>query len=128
MPANSAQYQKQYRKKYNQRVSNVTVSLPKSLHAEFQVFAKTQGISLSALLREATDLQIRQSRLKSKAITVELQELRFLISNISNNVNQLAHHSNRVRQVVNENEVFNRLRELDELITQFVDIRLNEPL
>lgn len=128
MPANSADYQKQYRKKYNQRVKNVTVSLPKSLHAEFQAFAKTQGISLSALLREATDLQIRQSRLKPKEIMAELQELRFLISNISNNVNQMAHHSNRVKQVADENEVFNRLRELDDLITNFVDTRLNEPL
>lgn len=128
MPANSAEYQKQYRKKYNKRVKNVTVSLPISLHTELQAFAKTQGISLSALLREATDLQFRHSRLKSKAITAELQELRFLISNISNNVNQMAHHSNRLKRVLDENEVFNQLRELEELVTSFVDTRLNEPL
>lgn len=128
MPANSADYQKEYRQTYNKRVKNVTVSVPVSLHREFQTYADSQGISLSALLREATDLQIRQSRLKPKEIVAELRELRFLISNISNNVNQMAHHSNRLRQVVDENEVFKRLHELDELITQYVDSRLNEPL
>ncbi len=128
MPANSAEYQKRYREQYNKKVCNITVGVPVSLHKEFQAYANSQGISLSALLREATDLQIRQSRLKSRELESELKELRFLISNISNNVNQMAHHSNRVKQVANENEVFNRLRELDELITSFVDSRLNEPI
>ncbi len=128
MPANSADYQKQYRKKYNKRVKNVTVALPVSLHKEFQAYANAQGISLSALLREATDLQIRQLRLKSKELETELKELRFLISNISNNVNQMAHHSNILRRVADENEVFKRLHELDELVTSFIDSRLNEPI
>jgi hypothetical protein len=127
MPASRAEYQKQYREKNKHRTKNVTVTLPISLHKEFQSFADEQGISLSNLLRESADLQIRQSKLKARAITKELRELRFLISNVANNVNQMAHHSNRLKQVLDENAVFTQLRELDEMVTKFVDNRLNDP-
>lgn len=126
MPANTSDYQKQYRDRNKNRTKNVTVTVPLSQHQAFAKFAGKQGISLSALMREATDLQIRRSQMKSQALMAEVQELKFLVSNISNNVNQMAHHSNRVREVVDANQLFNRLRELDELITHFVDTRLHQ--
>ena len=65
------------------------MSLPISLHREFSTFAKKQKMSLSALMRESTDLQIRGCQLKSSSIEAELKELRFQISGIANNVNQM---------------------------------------
>ena len=128
MTANSAEYQKQYRQKYRKRMKEVTVCLPTELHKEFKAFAASQDISLSGLMREATDLQIRSSQLKARAIAEELKELRFLISNIANNMNQMARHSNRVKQVVDENGLYQRLQQLDQMVVEFVDSRLNEPL
>ena len=124
MPANSAEYQRQYRLKNSKRTKEVSVGLPTELHKEFSAFAEKQGLSLASLLRESTSLQIRGSHLRSKKIEEELKELRFLISNIANNVNQMAHHSNQLRQVTDANQVYQRLHELDTLITGFVDTRL----
>ena len=100
------------------------MSLPISLHREFSAFAKKQKMSLSALMRESTDLQIRCSQLKSHRIEAELKELRFQISGIANNVNQMARHSNTVKQVTDENAVFQKLHELEQLVTDFTNSRL----
>jgi len=128
MPSNSSEYQRQYRAKHRKTRKEVSVSLPISLHREFSGFAKKQNMSLAGLMREATDLQIRGVALKSQAVEAELKELRFLISNIANNVNQMARHSNRLKQVTDENEVFQKLHELEQLVTDFTNKRLQQPL
>ncbi len=126
MPSNSAEYQRQYRQKNSKRKKEISVGLPTELHREFSAFAQKQGWSLAGLMREATSVQIRGSHLKSRKIEEELKELRFLISNIANNVNQIARHSNQVQQVVDENELFQHLQELEQRVTQFVDTRLQQ--
>jgi hypothetical protein len=128
MPSNSAEYQRQYRAKHKKLRKEVSVSLPVSLHHEFSEFAKKQNMSLAALMRESTDVQIRGNALKSRAVEAELKELRFLISNIANNVNQMARHSNTVKKVTDENEVFRTLHELEQLVTNFTNNRLKQPL
>lgn len=128
MPSNSSEYQRQYRAKHRKTRKEVSVSLPISLHREFVGFAKKQNMSLAGLMRVSTDLQIRGNTLKSRTVEKELQELRFLISNIANNVNQMARHSNRLKQVTDENEVLNKLHELEQLVTDFTNSRLNQPL
>jgi len=128
MPSNSKEYQRQYRAKHRKTRKEVSVSLPISLHREFSSFANKQNMSLAGLMREATDLQIRGAAFKGQAVEVELKELRFLISNIANNVNQMARHSNRIKQVTDENEVFHKLHELEQLVTNFTNSRLQRPL
>lgn len=128
MPANSPEYQKQYRVKTKGRIKNATVGLPIDQHTEFKAEAEKHGMQLAPFMRLCTELQVRGSRLKSPDVAEELRELRFLVSNISNNVNQMARHSNRLKTVVDENEVFGRLKELDDLIVKSVESRLTEPI
>jgi len=124
MPSNSAEYQRKYRERNAKHRKEITVGMTTDQHREFSAFAKKNKLSLSALMREATALQLRGSQLKSSALEDELKELRFLITNIANNVNQMARHSNTVKHVADENAVFQRLSELDKLIVDFTDSRL----
>ena len=124
MPSNTAEYQREYRKANAKRRKEITVGMPTEQYREFLAFAKRNKLSLSALMREATALQLRGSQLKSRNVESELKELRFLISNIANNVNQMARHSNTVKHVADDNAVFQRLSELDQLIVDFTDTRL----
>lgn len=126
MTSNSAEYQKKYRETYNKRVRNVTVTVPMSQYREFHDYASSQGLSLSALMRAATDVQIRSAQLKSAAVESELKELKFLLSNIANNVNQMARHSNRVRHVADEGGLFQKLHELEQTLDEFVTARLQQ--
>jgi len=124
MPSNSPEYQREYRKRTANKHKDVSVGLPIDDYRELKAFAKKQKLSLSRLLREATLHQMRGSQIRSKAIQDELTELRFLVSNIANNMNQIAHHSNRIKHVVDENGVLQRFAELDALLVDFVDTRL----
>ena len=81
--------------------------------------------SLSALMRDATFAQVRRSQLRSSGVEAE-RELKFLISNIANNVNQLAYHSNQVREVADASDVFRQLKDLDDLISDFTTDRMTE--
>jgi hypothetical protein len=128
MPSNSAQYQREYRKKNKSKRKYITVSISPSEYDEIHAFARAQGLSLSSLLREATNVQMRGSQFRSKALASELQELRFLVSNIANNMNQMAHHSHQIKHVIDENGVLQRFAELDALITSFVNNRMKSNL
>lgn len=125
MPANSAQYQKTYRDRSASTRKVQSVSLAMADYGEIKRYAKGQGLSVSALMREATLHQCRGSQLRSAGIEDELKELKFLISNIANNLNQMAHHSNVVRHVVDEGGALARLQELSQTIEGFVDAKLN---
>lgn len=124
MPANSAQYQQDYRKRTAAKRRVQSVSLAQADYAEIKRYAKAQNMSVSALMREATLHQCRGSHLKSAGVENELRELRFLIATIANNVNQMAHHSNTVRHVVDEGGALRQLKELEALIEGFVDDKL----
>lgn len=124
MPSNSPEYQREYRKRTAKKRKEVSVSLPADDHRELHAYAKSQKLSLARLLREASLHQMRGTQIRSKAIEEQLSELRFLVSNIANNMNQIAHHSNRVKHVVDENGVLQRFAELDALLVDFVDSRL----
>ena len=123
MPANSKEYQRDYREKTKAARKVVSVSLSSEDHRDIARFAKAQDMSLSSILRESTLQQSRMAQLQSPRIADELKELRFLLSNIANNMNQIAHHSNRVKHVIDENGVLERFMELDKLIVDFASSR-----
>ena len=124
MPANSAQYQRDYREKTKRQYKDVSVRLPVSDHRELKSYGQANGMRLATVLREGALAQIRSSSLRSSGVEAELKELRFLLASIANNVNQMAHHSNVVRHVVDEGGALTKLKELEAIIEGFVDDKL----
>ena len=110
MPANSAQYQRDYREKTKRQYKDVSVRLPVSDHRELKSYGQANGMRLATVLREGALAQIRSSSLRSSGVEAELKELRFLLASIANNVNQMAHHSNVVRHVVDEGGALTKLK------------------
>ena len=130
MPTNSKDYQREYQRQYRKNAGKarrvVSVALPPEVYDEISAYAEAEGTSLSALMRDATFAQVRRSQLRSNGVEAELRELKFLISNIANNVNQLASHSNQVREVADASDVFRQLKDLDDLITDFTTDRMTQ--
>ena len=122
MPSNTKEYQQAYRAKNNRKV--VSVSMSADDFREIQRYAKEQKLSTSALLREASLHQCRASQLHSPQVQEEVQNLRFLLSNVANNMNQMAYHSNRLRGVMSENAVLQCFADLDELLRSYVSDRM----
>ena len=125
MPANSADYQRAYRERTKRQFRDVSVRLPVAEYRELKAHAKENGFGIATVLREASLAHIRGSALRSRQVEEELRELRFLIANVANNLNQMAHHSNTIRHVADEGGVLQRLRQLDELVDGFVEAKLS---
>jgi hypothetical protein len=123
MPSNSKEYQRSYRTKNGHKRKVVSVAMSHDDHRDIARFAKDQGLSLSAILREATLHQYRNRQLHDPSVAEDLKELRFLLSNFANNMNQTAHHSNRLKQVIDENGVLQRFAELDQMLCEFIETR-----
>ena len=126
MPTNSPEYQREYRKKNAHARKVISVALSVSDHDEISRYAATQDLNLSTLLREATLHQLRGSQLASKALEAELRELRFIISNIGNNINQIAKHSNRVKHLVDEQGLLTELMRVQKTVDEFTQSRLKQ--
>ena len=124
MPANSAEYQRAYRDRTKRRFRDVSVRLPVADYRELKAYADANDLSLAAVLRDGALAQIRGVSLRSQGVEDELRELRFLVATIANNVNQMAHHSNVVRHVVDEGGALAQLKELEAVIEGFVDDKL----
>jgi len=127
MPANSAQYQREYRQRTKRQYKDVSVRLPVADYRELKSYGQANGMRLATVLREGALAQIRGASLRSGGVEEELKELRFLLSTIANNVNQMAHHSNVVRHVAHEGGALTKLKELEALIEGFVDDKLKSP-
>ena len=133
MPTNSAEYQKQYRKTYNKKHKNITVSLQLNEHAElheyitkhFPVSENIKKMTFSTLLREATLFQIRGSSLRTQAIEEELKQLKFLLTDCANNLHQIAHHHVETKHAL-DNDALSILLQLEQTVHNFVNSRLKD--
>ena len=124
MPANSAEYQKQYRNRTKRKFRDVSLRLSTQDYRELKSFADDNGYGMATILREGALAQIRGSHIRASGVEAELKELRSLLSTVANNVNQMAHHSNVVRHVVDEGGALAKLRELETLIENYVHTKL----
>lgn len=124
MPANSAEYQREYRQRTKRQFKDVSVRLAMPDYRELKSYGQANSMSLATVLREAALAQIRGASLRSSGVEDELKELRFLLASIANNVNQMAHHSNVVRHVVDEGGALAKLKELEVVIEGFVETKL----
>jgi hypothetical protein len=119
------EYHKAYRKEYAKKVRYVNVAVPLSSYNELEKLAKKEDTKVTTLLRNMSLAYMQQKVFVPKEIEEELKELRFLIRNIANNVNQIAHHSNLVEKLVNENEFLMEIKKLEDAVFDYTKKRLD---
>ena len=62
--------------------------------------------------------------LSGVALAGELNQLKFLIRNIANNLNQIAHHTNTVKRAADAGHVFAELKRLELCVEEYTRGRL----
>ena len=117
-------YMRSYRAAYRKRAKIVKVTLPMADYARLKTTAKAEGKKPATLAREylVTSLN-REARIPS-GIQAELNAFRYLVRNISNNINQLAHHSNTIKHVVDERGLFRWLKALEGRVVDYTSGKL----
>jgi len=119
---NRKEYQKAYWEKYNskKRRSQPRINLSDSEYKIFNQLAKKEGISVSKLIKNMAIAYQQESFLLPQSQIDKLDEFVYLIRNIANNINQIAHHSNTVKTVVDDGRVFEHLKSMEVQVKNFI--------
>lgn len=117
-------YMKDYRAAYRQRTRDIRITLTAEQFSALRAAAKSEHTTPTGLGRQLITAGLSRDIRVPAAVASELKSLEFLVRNIANNINQLAHHANTVRMVIDPVAVLAELRRLDAVIRTFVTERL----
>jgi hypothetical protein len=111
---------KLYNKEYSQRTNRVSLTFTNAEYAELEKRAKAENVKPTTLVKNMALAYHQQSPIIPETIKEELQELRFLIRNVANNINQIAHHSNTIQRLADENGLLLEIQKMEKTINDFV--------
>lgn len=120
-------YQRDYRQKYKDQAKrvNLTFSLPE--YRSVARGAKQSGLPVAAYVKRLALAAHEGRRETPEEIAEQLAELERVIRTIANNVNQMARHSNRIAHVLDEQEVFLHIAQLQGELRHAVTRAANAP-
>lgn len=117
-------YLKAYLKDYRSRCKCVNLAIPVADYRRLERAAKGEGKKPTQLLVEIGLANLDEAIYVPASIQKELQALRFLIRNVANNFNQIAHHTNTVKRAADERSVLAELKKLERHIQDYTLGRL----
>lgn len=118
------QYMKAYRAQYKERMKVIKVAIEPVLHRRLDRLAKREKAKMTTLVRSLLANAVTDQAFVPASVEAELKAFVRLMRNAANNLNQLAHHSNTVKRVLNEDAVFAELRRLEKHVSDYTNGRL----
>ncbi len=113
-------YQRDYRQQYKDQAKRVNLTFSLSEHRSLARGAKQSGLPVAAYVKRLA-LAAHDGRAETpEDIAEQLAELERVIRTIANNVNQMARHSNRIAHVLDEQEVFLHIAQLQQELRRAV--------
>lgn len=113
------EYFKNYREEYKKKVKYVNVAVPVSMYSELEKLSELEQVKPSVLLRNMALAYMQQKTFVPKKIESELKEFTFLMRTVANNINQIAHHSNIVKHMVDENGLLMEIKRLEDTVKEY---------
>jgi len=113
------EYFKNYREEYKKKVKYVNVAVPVSMYSELEKLSELEQTKPSVLLRNMALAYMQQKTFVPKKIESELKEFTFLMRTVANNINQIAHHSNIVKHMVDENGLLMEIKRLEDTVNEY---------
>ncbi len=121
-----ADYHKAYKRQYYKLNKSLSVTVSNDDYETLKARADELGMKPIPLLRDMAFSVLHDQAFVPELVETELKELRFLILNIANNVNQMAHYSNSVRGMIDDKGLLRELRRLEESISDYTQGRLRK--
>lgn len=112
-------YHKQYRENYKKKMKYVNVAVPISMYEELEKLSDLEQVKVSALIRNMALAYMHQKTFVPREVESELREFTFLIRNVANNINQISHHSNIVKHMVDENGLLMEIKKLEDMVRDY---------
>lgn len=118
--ADRKEYHKKYNKEVRKKLKDVHIYLTQEEYEFFKQISEKEGVKVSKLLKTMALSQAGKTFYLPKDVQDKLTEFVFLMRNIANNVNQIARHSNTVKNLIDENGLLSYLRDLESTVKDYV--------
>lgn len=116
------EYHKAYRQHYRGKRVNLTLSPD-----EYRAFSRaSHNQKLTPFIKQLALSALEQQATIPESLEAELKTLRFAIRNIANNVNQIAHYSNTIRNLTSaeENNLLLHIKQLEAVVQAYTEGRI----
>lgn len=117
---NRKEYYKKYNNETRKNLKDVHIYLTQEQYSYFEKVAEKEGLTVTSLIKAMALLQAEKTYYLPKEIQEKLNEFVFLIRNIANNVNQIARHSNTIKELTDEHGLLNYLQKLETEVKEYV--------
>ncbi len=117
-------YNQQYHQANKDRAKRIYYTLTPAEYRDIEKRAKVEGENIHTLIKNMALAYHQQAPIMPEMIRDELQELRFLLRNVANNINQIAHHSNTIRKLADENGLLLEIQKMETTINEFITQRM----
>jgi len=118
-PNNKQNYQKQYMAEFRKSHKRVELNFTLAEYREFKKAAQKEKLTVSQAVKNMAIAYQQQHYFIPTELKEKLDTLHFLIRNVANNINQIAHRSNTLKVMVQENELLMELKKLEDMVTEY---------
>lgn len=111
---------REYLKNYQEQRKRINLSLSLSDYKKVEYLAQKLSLKPTSFVHHIIQEKLGKNPNISPEIQKELREVKYLIRNIANNINQVAHRSNILKAMLDENALLMELKKLEDTIMNYV--------
>lgn len=116
---------REYFKNYTEQRKRINISLCLSDYQKIEYLAEKSQLKPTSFVSHIVQEKLEKNPHLSPEIQKELTEVKYLIRNIANNINQIAHRSNTLKVMVEENDLLMELKQLEDTVKNYVSQKVD---
>lgn len=111
---------KRYLDEYIDKRKRINISLSADEFSKISYLADLNNTKPTSFITQLVQHHLNKSPFISSQLQDEIKEMKFLLRNVANNINQIAHRSNTLKVMVNERDLLMELKKLEDGIASFI--------
>lgn len=111
---------KRYLDEYIDKRKRVNISLSDDEFSKISYLADLNKSKPTSYITQLVQHHLNKSPFISSQLQDEIKEMKFLLRNVANNINQIAHRSNTLKVMVDERDLLMELKKLEDGIASFI--------
>lgn len=111
---------KRYLDDYIDKRKRINISLSADEYSKISYLADLNNTKPTSFITQLVQHHLNKSPFISSQLQDEIKEMKFLLRNVANNINQIAHRSNTLKVMVDERDLLMELKKLEDGIASFI--------
>lgn len=111
---------KRYLDDYIDKRKRINISLSADEYSKISYLADLNNSKPTSFITQLVQHHLNKSPFISSQLQDEIKDMKFLLRNVANNINQIAHRSNTLKVMVDERDLLMELKRLEDGIASFI--------